>query len=176
MEPEQVAGSSKQGLQAVLWRMRAELERLTAEAGPGRMDLPGAMGEWTLKDAIAHLTAWRWWSVARMEAAVQGGGEAPVPPWGDDLSEEDEAGVDQINQQFFERDRAKPVAQVLRESRETLDRLEATLLALSDEQIFEVDRYPWLEGYALADVVLGSAGHLFQEHGLPINLFLARTG
>lgn len=173
---EYVAGSSKQGLQAVLWRMRAEQERLIAEAGPVRMELPGAAGDWTLKDVIAHLSAWRWWSVARMEAAVQGGGEAPVPPWGDDLSEEDEAGVDQINQQFYERDRTKSVDQVLRESRETFDRFEEALFALSEEQIFEAGRYPWLEGYALADVVLGSAGHLFQEHALPINLFLARTG
>ncbi len=63
MEPKGSYGSerddvsSKAQLQAVIWRMRADLERLVAEAGPTRMDLSGAAGDWTLKDVIAHLAA-----------------------------------------------------------------------------------------------------------------------
>jgi hypothetical protein len=40
--------SSTVELQALLWRMRAELERLVAEAGPTRLDIPGAAGNWTI--------------------------------------------------------------------------------------------------------------------------------
>lgn len=29
---------------------------LVAAVGPGRMDAPGPMGDWTFKDLVAHLT------------------------------------------------------------------------------------------------------------------------
>ena len=172
-ESEHAAVSSKVELQAILWRMRADLERLVAEAGPTRMELPGAAGDWTLKDVVAHLADWRWWSVARLEAAARG--EAPAPPWGEGLDEDDDADIERINQQFYEASRDRPVAAVLRDSRETLDRLEAALLALPEADLFAADRYPWLGGYPAAAVVTGSAGHLYDEHEPAITDFLARS-
>lgn len=172
--PERDDVSSKVQLQAVIWRMRADLERLVAEAGPTRMELPGAAGAWTLKDVIAHLAAWRWWSVARLEAAARD--EVPAPPWEGDLDEEDDADTERINQQFYAASRDRPVAAVLRDSRETLDRLEAALLALPEADLFAADRYPWLGGYPAAAVVTGSAGHLHDDHEPAIDDFLARGG
>jgi acetyl esterase/lipase len=153
--------SSGVELQAVIWRMRADLERLVAEAGPVRIEVPGLVGEWSLKEVIAHLTAWRWWTVARLEAAV--GGTAPVPPWASDLDEEREGDTDRINRQFHEASRNLSVADVLCDSRATLDRLEAAILALPDADLFTPGRYPWLGEYPLALVVTSSAEHL-REH------------
>lgn len=180
MEPKRSYGSerdvvsSKVQLQALLWRLRADLERLVAEAGPTRMELPGAAGDWTLKDVIAHLTGWRWWSVARLEAAVRSA--VPVPPWGSGLDEDDDEDTERINQQIYEANRDRPIAAVLRDSRETLDRLEAALLALPEADLFAANRYPWLGGYPAAAVVTGSAGHLYDDHEPAINDFLARSG
>jgi hypothetical protein len=172
MEPHWNAASSLVELQAILWRMRAELERLIAEAGPGRMETPGVMGDWNLKDAIAHLTEWRWWSVARMEGALKN--TEPSPPWGPDLTEETDHETDQINEQFYAANRGRSVADLLADSRATLDRLEAATLALSESELFDNQRYPWLNGYAPADVVIGSAEHLFEDHVPGIEAFLAR--
>lgn len=179
MEPDRGGVSEQDGvsstvqLQAILWRMRADLERLVAEAGPARMELPGAAGDWTLKDVIAHLTGWRWWSVARLEAAVRH--EVPVPPWGGDLDEDDDDDTERINQQIYAANRDRPVAAVLRDSRETLDRLEAALLALPEADLFAPGRYPWLGGYPAAAVVTGSAAHLYDDHEPAINDLLARS-
>jgi hypothetical protein len=148
-------------LQAVIWRMRADLERLVAEAGPARMEVTNLVGGWSLKEIVAHLTAWRWWSVARMEAAVQG--KSPVPPWSDELDEEREGDVDRINSWFNEVSRDLSVADVLRDSRATLDRVEAAILALADVDLFTSGRHSWLGEYPLAAVVTGSAEHL-REH------------
>lgn len=164
--------SSTVGAQALLWRMRAETERLIAEAGPTRLDLPGAMGDWTIKDAIAHLTAWRWWSVARMEGA--GRDEEPSPPWGRDLAEERDADVDRINEQFHAATRDQPLAETLRDARATFDRLEAALLALPERDLLAPGRYPWLGGYPAAAIVTGSAEHLFIDHAPGIVAVLAR--
>ncbi|HEY8601124.1 MAG TPA: ClbS/DfsB family four-helix bundle protein [Thermomicrobiales bacterium] len=160
-------------LQALLWRMRADLERFVAEAGPTRMELPGAMGEWTLKDAVAHLSAWRWWSVTRLEGAVRE--EAPSPPWDPGLDEGDEADVDRINQQFYVASRGLPVATILADSRATFDRLEAALLALPEADLFTPGRFGWLHDYPAAAIVTGSAAHLYEEHAPDIRAFLDRS-
>ncbi len=161
-------------LQALLWRMRAETERLVAEAGPTRLDLPGAAGYWTIRDVIAHLTAWRWWSVARLEGAVRDA--EPTPPWGDELSEADETDVERINRQFYEAARDRPLGETLRDSRATFDRLEAALLALPEAELFAAERYPWLGGYPAAAIITGSAEHLFVDHLARIVIALARDG
>jgi len=170
-EPQATPASSKEQLQAILWRMRADIERLAAEAGPSRIALPGVAGHWSLKDVVAHLTAWRWWSVARMEAALSG--VAPTPPWRSGLDESTEDNVDQINQELYEAARDHSVTEVLQDSRATFDRLEAALLKLSDEELFIKGRYHWMEGYAVADIIRGTAGHLFEDHALGMNFFLA---
>ena len=164
--------SSKVQVQAVIWRMRADLERLVAEAGPTRMELPGADGAWTIKDVVAHLASWRWWSVARLEAAVRN--EAPLPPWGSDLDEDKDGDTDRINQQFYESSRDLPVAAVLRDSRETLDRLEAALLELPETDLFATGRYGWLGDYPAAAIVVHSARHLYEDHEPGIVALLIR--
>jgi len=168
------APTTQVGLQALLWRMRADLERLVAEAGPTRMELPGAMGAWTLKDAIAHLSAWRWWSVTRMEGAARD--EAMAPPWAAGLDEGNEADVDRINRQFYAASRDLPIAAVLADSRATFDRLEAALLALPEADLFTPGRYAWLHDYPAAAIVTGSAAHLYEEHEPDIRAFIASHG
>jgi hypothetical protein len=153
--------SSGVELQGVIWRMRAEFERLVAEAGPARMETRDLVGEWNLKEIVAHVNAWRWWTVARMEAAVQGA--APVPPWTSDLDEEREEDIDGINEQFNEANRDRSVIDILGDSRATLDRLEAAVIALSDADLFTPGRYSWLGEYPLAAIITSSAEHL-REH------------
>lgn len=167
------APTTQIALQALLWRMRADLEALIAEAGPTRLDTPGAAGDWTVKDVIAHLTAWRWWSVARLEAAVSG--SAPTPPWPADLDEEREGDVDRINAHFHALDRDRPAAEVLRDSRATFDRLEAALLAVPEADLFMPGRYRWLGMYPAAAIVTSSAEHLYVDHLPGLRAALARA-
>jgi hypothetical protein len=164
--------TTKAELQKTLWRMRADLERFVAEAGPARIEEPGVEGDWSLKDVIAHLTAWRWWSVARMEGAQRN--LEPAQPWGDDLDESTDENTDKINARFFERARKQSTTEALRDSRATFDRLEDAMMALPDDVLFEKGRFHWMEGYAAADIIYGTASHLFEDHELSINLFLAR--
>lgn len=170
---EQAAAGSKEELQGILWQMRADLERMVAEAGPSRIEEPGVTGDWSLKDVIAHLSGWRWWSVARMEGAVRN--QEPAPPWSADLDEGKMEDVHRINQQFYAANHSRSVADVLADSRATFDRLERALLALPEEDLFTPGHFPWLHGYAAADIVLGSAGHLYEEHEPEIDAFIGRS-
>ncbi len=152
--------------------LREELERVVAEAGEARMEQPGSFGEWTFKDLIAHLTGWRQTTAARLEAGLRG--EEPVFPWPAPLNEE--ADLDEINRWFYETNRDKPLAAVLRESRETFERVERAIAALPDDDLLEPGRFPWLDGAALGPaVVRGTLGHYHEEHEPDIRAWLARA-
>ena len=151
--------------------LREELERVVAEAGEARMEQPGSFGEWTFKDLIAHLTGWRQTTAARLEAGLRG--EEPVFPWPDHLDEEDDLG--DINRWFFETNRDKPLAAVLRESRETFERVERAIAALPEDDLLQPGRFPWLGGAALGPAVVhGTLGHYHEEHEPDIRAWLAR--
>ncbi|MDI3341227.1 MAG: ClbS/DfsB family four-helix bundle protein [Sphaerobacter sp.] len=166
MEPLQTKAQLLDAVRAV----RADLEQLVAAAGAERMTEPGASGPWTFKDVIAHLTGWRWRSVARMEAAAYGG--VPASPWPSHL--DPDAAVDEINQLIYATNRDRPVADVLRDSRETFDRLEAALAAVPEADLFDPHRFAWLNGWPLAAVVEGMREHFAVDHAPAIRAWLAR--
>ncbi|MBX5446353.1 ClbS/DfsB family four-helix bundle protein [Sphaerobacter sp.] len=163
MEPRQ----TKAQLLDTVRTVRADLERLIA-AGEDRLKEPNAFGPWTFADVIAHLTGWRWFSVARMEAARDG--TVPVPPWPSHL-DPDEA-VDEINELIYEANRNRPADEVLRDSRESFDRLEAALAAIPEDDLFDPTRFPWLNGWPLAAVIDGMANHFYEEHAPDIRAWL----
>ena len=119
--------------------LRAEIDRVVAQAGPEQIDVPNSIGDRSLKDVIAHLTSWRLLTAARLEAAL-GDGEDPPRPWPAELGDEDDD-VDAINRWFYEQNRDKPVEQVLRESADTFDRVERAISALPDDALFNPQRF-----------------------------------
>ena len=76
-------------------------ETLLDQIGPARMDQPGVIGDWSLKDIVAHLTGWNRWLLARLQAAGSGEPEPP-PPWPAHLETEDE-----INAWVYESNRGR---------------------------------------------------------------------
>lgn len=153
---------------------RQEIERVIAEAGEERMEQPGSFGEWTFKDLIAHLTSWRTTMVARLEAGLSG--KEPVFPWPPHLDENQD--TDEINHWFFETNRDKPLADILRESRETFERVERAIAALPEDDLFVPGRFPWMGDYSLglgpACVPARGEGHFHEEHEPEIRAWLAQ--
>ena len=163
--------NSREALLDAVRGLREELERVVAEAGEARMEQPGSFGEWTFKDLIAHLTGWRQATAARLEAGLRG--EEPVFPWPAQLDEEDDLG--EINRWFYETNRDKSLTAVLRESRETFERVERAIAALPEADLLEPGRFPWLGEAALGPaVVRGTLGHYHEEHEPDIRAWLAR--
>lgn len=145
---------------------------LVADVGDERMEQPGAMGEWTFKDLAAHLTAWRDWSIVRIEA---GPGRTPSPIWPRELTrpdpnDPDETDWDPINEWFRERDKNRPVRDVLADAEMSFDRLRAAVEALPEEDVITPGRFQWLGDYALADADFG--GHLTDEHEPAVRAWL----
>ena len=167
-------GTTKAELLDAIRAERRGWEALLAEVGEERMTQPGVTGDWTFKDTVAHLNGWRERTVARLEAARGGTADAPQP-WPAEFDEETDEGVDRINDWFYERSKARSLGEVLGESRQQFERLEAAVAALSEEELFDRHRYPWTDGEPLGPAVLGgSFGHLHEEHEPGIRAWLAK--
>jgi hypothetical protein len=142
---------------------RARWRQLVAAVGEERMEQPGPMGEWTFKDLAAHLTFWREWTIARLEAGPDR--EAPVP-WPVGLTEDDP-----INAWIYARNSDRSVRDVLADADASFDRLVAAIAALPEEDVTTPGRFAWMGDKALADGDF--SGHLRDEHEPDIRAWLA---
>ena len=141
-------------------------ERLLADIGEDRMDEPNAAGAWSIKDVIAHLTAWRRRTVGRLESVATGRPE-PKPEWPAELTDDD-----RINDWFHARDRDKPVSQVLSEARGVFERLVSAIEKIPEDKLADPNSFPWMEGTPLSGAAFFS--HFHDEHEADMRAFLAR--
>jgi hypothetical protein len=157
-------------LLALIEHERTAWTELLAAVGHERMEQPGATGDWTFKDVVAHLMGWRRLSLIRLDAAVQNR-EPDAPPWPAGLSEEHD--TDAINEYFFRSGRERPLEHLLDEAGQSFDRMRAAVLALPEDALYDTSRYSWLRGWPVAAVVERSFAH-FHEHETPVREWLAR--
>jgi len=142
-------------------------ESLLGQIGEDRMEEPGIAGEWSIKDIVAHLTAWRRRTVGRLEAAARGQAE-PAHEWPADLREDDE-----INAWFHERDRNKSVREVLSESRRVFEQLVAVIEKFPEDALDHLDRFPWWQGGPPPTGATFFA-HFHDEHEADMRAYLSR--
>lgn len=152
----------KQQIMAALRAAFEELDALAAGMGAAELSAPRPGTGWSLKDELAHLHAWQQRSIARMEAAAAGR-EPLYPPWPADLDPETPVEPDALNAWLHARTQARPWPEVYEAWRTGFLRLLELGAAAPEAELLQVDRYPWLEGYALADVLRGSCEH-HEEH------------
>lgn len=160
---------------------QARWEALLHEIGADHMDQPGVTGEWTIKDIVAHLTFYRIRTVGRFQAALRR--EAlPPAPWPSQLGTEeeleasdDEHAWDAVNAWIYAANHERPVADVLRESREVFARLVETLAAFPAEELANPARFPWLPPDVFPLTGAAFFGHFHDEHEPDIRAWLEKV-
>ena len=151
--------------QEALTAARGEFERwdaLLSSLNEAQISDPQLDEGWSLKDVVAHLRAWQQRSIARFEAA-QRGGEPNYPDWPNQLDPEMEGEPDALNSWLYQQSRDKSWATVYGEWRDGFARLLELGEATPENDLLEANKYSWLEGYALLDVLEGTYEH-HKEH------------
>jgi hypothetical protein len=139
-------------------------QELLAAIGADRMMLLGAAGpDWTVKDVIAHLTAWRGRTIAHLRAGLAHADPAP-PPWPDHLDEDAPGGVGRINTWFHDTDRPRPLADILRESEESWRQVADLVGAIPEADLCAAGRFAWMGGAPLGVGVLDPSFDHLHEH------------
>jgi hypothetical protein len=132
-------------------RMAEAIERL-----PDDRLLEQAMDSWTGKDLVAHMTWWHDHS-ARVIACLRAGGQP--------YDQSDPANsTDSLNERTLREHRADPPELARRMFNESFIRLLAALEPCTDEELFSVDRWPWLDGEALVENILWDTSRHYDEH------------
>jgi hypothetical protein len=160
---------SKKQLIAEMHSEHAAWLALLDEIGEANMTQPEVAGGWSIKDIVAHITGWRRRTVLRFRAALDPTVDM-TPPWPAELNGDDD--VDEINDWIYKTNRDRPLADVLNDSREVFQQLVAAIDALSDEQLNDPQRFPWLEGERLTGSFI--FGHFHEEHEPDMRAWLAK--
>jgi hypothetical protein len=149
----------------ILAALREQLDRweaLLATLSADQITAPRFDYSWSIKDVIAHLWAWQQISVARVEAAVLDR-ELEYPQWLTGSKQDWEEDPDQTNARIFEACHVKSWSEVHQDWSDGFRRFLAVGEPISERDLLDGDRYPWLNGYSLAFIFVASYDH-HQEH------------
>lgn len=129
--------ASKTELLNAIVQERQALERLLAGLSPEQMLLPGALGEWSVKDVLAHLVEWEQMFLGWLAAGQRG--ETPaLPAEGYNWRQ-----LGELNQKIYEQYRAAPLDEILALFKTSFAQVCALLESLSEADLVTPGRPAW---------------------------------
>ncbi len=118
--------------------------------------LDPAMDDWTGKDVLAHLAWWQDHSAQVIVALCAG----RVP---DDQTDPSRT-TDEINESVF-REHVNDLPEETRVAfSQSFERLLAAVSGLTDEELFDPNRWPWLEGAPLSEMLQWDTSRHYDAH------------
>jgi hypothetical protein len=140
-------------------KFKAQLAPLSEE----QLTTPGVNGTWSVKDNVAHLSAWHKVLLTRMLAIRD---PAHFENTRTALD------VDTLNEQFYQQNKTCPLNDVLAEFDVTHRQIVQILEELTDEQINQPQ--DWLNGRSLLSNITGNTVEHYEEHSQIIQDWLNR--
>ena len=149
----------------ILAALREQFERweeLLSSLSEEQITAPRFDLDWSIKDVMAHLWAWQQISIARLEGGVHD--RAPeYPKWITDIGADWEDNANQTNAVTYETNHRKPWSEIHQNWRNGFLRFLELGSRISERDLLDGNRYPWLNGYSLAFILVASYDH-HQEH------------
>lgn len=131
--------TSKPDLLMAIERERGKLDAVLETVAPERRVAPGVVGEWSVKDVLAHLLEWEQMALGWYRTGLRG--EVPaVPAPGYKWNQ-----LPQLNRAIFEKHRDRPLDEVLAAFRASRQEILGVIEALSDEDLFTAGRFAWTQ-------------------------------
>ncbi len=137
-------------------------EELLASMSVEQITAPLLPSHWSVKDEIAHLRAWQQRSIARLEAALYDR-QPQFPKWLAGVDPDSEGSTEQINAWIYTAHRDQPWSEVHQNWKEGFLRFLDLGAQISERDLLDSGKYPWLGGRPLAFILLASYDH-HQEH------------
>ena len=136
--------TTKDELLAVAQSEREALEQFLSELSSDQMTQPGIVGEWSVKDVLAHLLEWEqmvlsWYAEGRQ-------GKTPAVPskefnWGQ---------LPQLNQFIYEKHRRRDLADIQKDFNASYRKTMKTIQGLTEDELFTRGHFPWTKANTLA--------------------------
>jgi uncharacterized protein (TIGR03083 family) len=131
---------------------RTALDAYLAELSPEQMLQAGIVGEWTVKDVLAHLYEWEQMVLGWLAAGQRG--ETPYVPaegynWGQ---------LPALNEEIRRKHQVRSLEEVLALYRESYREITEAMQGLPEETLFTRGLYPWMNKNALAAYFTSATG------------------
>jgi uncharacterized glyoxalase superfamily protein PhnB len=149
----------------ILTALREQFDRweeLLEGLDAGQITIPHFNDAWSIKDVIAHLWAWQQISFSRLEAASLNQ-EPAFPKWLVESREDWEENADQTNAWIYQACHKKSWPEVHEAWKSGFLQLLEAGKPVSEKDLLDGERYPWLKGYSPAFILVASYDH-HQEH------------
>lgn len=131
--------------------LQAALDGLTEE----QMHQPGVVGEWSVKDILAHITAWQTRLITALFKAEKG--------FAPDTTESG-ATVDQLNEKFYREMQDRSFDLVWDDLDASYHQVLTRLSGWSDKDLFDPRRFKWMKGEPFATYIAGDSYEHYAEH------------
>ncbi len=135
--------------------LQAALDGLTEE----QLHQPGVVGEWSVKDVLAHITAWQTRLITTLFKAEKGF----VPD-----TIEGGPTVDQLNEKFYREMKDRSFDQVWDDLDASYHQILTRLENWKDKDLFDPKRYKWMKGRPFAEYIAGDSHEHYAEHAAQI--------
>jgi len=145
------------------WR---ELQTTLSRLHPGQWMQPELEGGRSIKDMLAHLTAWERRMLEWLDASYRGlTPERPAPgmTWND---------LDRLNQLTFDENRDRRLEQVQQEAEAEHAKVLEAIGRMSDADLFEGDRFAWRQGDPMWHMVAANTWWHYREHREQVHALL----
>ena len=147
--------SNKTELVQLIETSWSELLAAASHLTPTQLTTP-LDGDWTGKDLLAHITAWE----KRVLELLQRGRNHPDGFQVEGVEDED---VDQVNEGYYEANRARPQTDILHDFHHIHDQLMAEL-ALWPDDLEHPQWSAWIDGPPLWQIIPGDTYEHYEEH------------
>jgi hypothetical protein len=135
--------------------LQSALDGLTEE----QMHQPGVVGDWTIKDILAHITAWQTRLITTLFKAERG-----VTPEATEPSKT----VDQMNEKFYRELKDRPFDQVWDDLDSSYHQLLGRLEGWKEKDLFDPKRFKWMQGSPFVEYIAGDSYEHYAEHAAQI--------
>ena len=146
----------KNGILQSIETERRRLESNLASLSNEEMTEPGVIGDWSVKDILAHLVEWEQRFLSWYQAGLRG--EVPETPapgltWGE---------LDALNQMIFDEHKHQPLNDVKEDFQFSYQQVLQTVREIPEEDIFPVGRFAWTEKSNLAAYILANTANHYR--------------
>ncbi len=153
-------------LATMMQTQRARWNDLLAQVDPARMEEPGIEGTWSLKEVIAHLT---WYERRVLEGARQ------ILSTGTFTRQQHaQLGLDERNAAIAEESRARPLSDVVSDSKLVYDQMLALIAASPEPLLNDTQRFGFPGNIAPWMAVANNTFLHYREHEAAVREWLAR--
>jgi len=141
---------------------RLNLEAALASVPPGKLTSPIPELGWSVKDILAHLTAWEQLMLGWVQASLRG--ETPERPapgesWDD---------LDGMNERLRQAHQDHPLAVVQADFQKSYQAVLQIVSQLSEADLLDPQRFEWREGDPLWHMVAANTWWHYKQHCQPI--------